>query len=75
LKDLEGYGLVERKILKNRPLEVEYNLTEKGMALESILTEMIEFSKVFKSKNTFEDGKQDEIFLGSKTRLSSVYDY
>ncbi|MDE1766121.1 MAG: winged helix-turn-helix transcriptional regulator [Thaumarchaeota archaeon] len=41
LKDLKGYGLIERKILKTRPLEVEYNLTRKGMALESILAEMM----------------------------------
>ena len=77
LKELEGYGLVERKITKNRPLEVEYNLTKKGMALESILTEMVEFSKVFKSENTFKDMIQEnmEISHDSKTRLSSVYDY
>jgi len=77
LKELEGYGLIERKITKNKPLEVEYNLTKKGIALESIITEMIEFSTVFKPTITFEHRKprNTESLLGSKTRLSSVYDY
>ena len=55
LKELEGFGIIERKVMQNRPLEVEYNLTEKGKALESILTEMVGFSTVFKPKTTFED--------------------
>ncbi len=55
LKDLEGFGIVERRVTQNRPLEVEYNLTDKGKALESILTEMVEYSVFFKPKTTFED--------------------
>src|SRR5918911_5740220 len=34
LKELEGEGIVERKVLDGSPVRVEYSLTEKGLALE-----------------------------------------
>ena len=30
LKELEEYGLIERKVAQQRPLKVEYSLTKKG---------------------------------------------
>lgn len=33
LKELEEQGLLEKKIIKLKPLHIEYNLSEKGRAL------------------------------------------
>ena len=43
LKDLEGAGLIERKILTTRPPRVEYLLTKKGMGLGKVLSSMLEW--------------------------------
>jgi DNA-binding HxlR family transcriptional regulator len=40
LKELEGAGLVERRVLEGPPLRVEYGLTEKGRALGPALEEI-----------------------------------
>jgi len=37
LKELEGAGLVERRVIGEMPVRVEYELTEKGRALEPSL--------------------------------------
>jgi DNA-binding HxlR family transcriptional regulator len=37
LKELEGEGIVERRVLDGSPVRVEYSLTEKGRALEPTL--------------------------------------
>jgi DNA-binding HxlR family transcriptional regulator len=37
LKELEGEGIVERKVYDETPVRVEYGLTEKGQALEPAL--------------------------------------
>ncbi|WP_089740464.1 winged helix-turn-helix transcriptional regulator [Gracilibacillus ureilyticus] len=37
LKDLEKYGIVERKVYNETPVRIEYGLTEKGRALEPVL--------------------------------------
>jgi DNA-binding HxlR family transcriptional regulator len=34
LKELEGEGIVERRVIDGTPVRVEYGLTEKGRALE-----------------------------------------
>jgi DNA-binding HxlR family transcriptional regulator len=34
LKELEGEGIVERRVIDDMPVRVEYALTEKGSALE-----------------------------------------
>jgi DNA-binding HxlR family transcriptional regulator len=34
LKELEGEGIVERRVIDDMPVRVEYGLTEKGRALE-----------------------------------------
>lgn len=41
LGDLESAGLVDRTLLNDQPVRVEYELTERGAALEGVLTEMI----------------------------------
>ena len=37
LKELEGEGIVERRVLDGSPVRVEYSLTPKGQALEPAL--------------------------------------
>jgi DNA-binding HxlR family transcriptional regulator len=37
LKELEGEGIVERRVLDGSPVRVEYSLTAKGRALEPTL--------------------------------------
>lgn len=43
LQELEGEGVVNKKIFAEVPLHVEYELTEKGKSLKEIMTEMIEW--------------------------------
>jgi DNA-binding HxlR family transcriptional regulator len=40
LKELEKYGIVNRKVYPEIPPHVEYTLTEKGKSLESIFIEL-----------------------------------
>ncbi len=57
LKELEGYGLIERKVTQRRPLQVEYTLTKKGDALNAILAQMAEFSTQYEPEKIFKDKK------------------
>lgn len=57
LKEMERDGLIERKVYPENPVRVEYNITEKGMALEPILEQMSAFSMKYCSKDIFKDGK------------------
>ena len=40
LDDLRERGIVERRIVSDRPLRVEYSLTERGASLEPVLAAM-----------------------------------
>lgn len=37
LKELEAAGLVRRKVFNERPVRIEYELTEKGRDLEPVV--------------------------------------
>jgi DNA-binding HxlR family transcriptional regulator len=37
LKELEGAGVVERRVIDDQPVRVEYHLTEKGRALGRVI--------------------------------------
>lgn len=37
LKELEAEGIVERSVIPERPVRIEYHLTEKGRALETVI--------------------------------------
>jgi|GEM_PF-591542 len=41
LDELESAGLVTRELISDRPVRVEYALTEAGRALEPMVTEMV----------------------------------
>lgn len=41
LDALESSGIVTRRVLSERPLRVEYDLTERGAALDGVLRELV----------------------------------
>jgi len=75
LKELEGYGLIERNVTQQRPLNVEYSLTKKGKALDPILALMAEFSFQYEPEKIFRDKKPRHVkqYFGTEI-LSEVYD-
>ena len=75
LKELEEYGLIERNVTQSRPLHVEYSLTKKGNALNSILVHMAEFSVQYEPEKIFKDKKPRHVkqYFGTEI-LSEIYD-
>jgi len=75
LKELEGFGLIDRKVTQGRPLQVEYTLTEKGNALNSILAQMAEFTFQYEPEKIFKDKKPRHVkqYFGTEI-LSEIYD-
>jgi DNA-binding HxlR family transcriptional regulator len=57
LKEMEKDGLIKRKVYDESPVRIEYEMTEKGMALEPILEQMSAFSMKYFPKDIFKDGK------------------
>jgi len=57
LKEMEKDGLIKRKILNERPIAVEYTLTDKGEALHPVLDQMASYSTQYYAKAVFKDGK------------------
>lgn len=45
LDRLEAAGLVDRTLLSDQPVRVEYALTERGQALEPLVTEMVNWAE------------------------------
>src|SRR5258708_5414857 len=45
LKELEGEGIVERRVYPETPVRVEYSLTDKGRDLEQALHEIQEWAE------------------------------
>jgi len=75
LKELEGFGLIERNVTQKRPLHVEYTLTKKGKALNSILAHMADFTFKYEPEKIFKDKKPRSMkrLFGTEI-LSEVYD-
>jgi DNA-binding HxlR family transcriptional regulator len=77
LHELEDFGIIKRTIIKSRPVQTEYSLTDKGMALEPILAQIAAFSARYEPKAIFNDGRPrntvKQIFRVE--RLSEVYHY
>ena len=62
---MEKDGLIRRKIYNESPIRIEYEMTEKGMALEPILEQMSAFSMKYFPKEIFKNGKPrtyDEVY-------------
>jgi DNA-binding HxlR family transcriptional regulator len=45
LKDFEAEGIVEREVIPEKPVRVEYHLTEKGRALSSAVEALSEWAE------------------------------
>ncbi len=75
LKQLEEYGLIDRKVTQQRPLQIEYSLTKKGNALNSVLAHLAEFSLQYEPEKIFRDKKRRHMkqYFGTEI-LSEVYD-
>ena len=76
LKQLEDYGLVERKVIPGRPAHTEYYPTEKGMDVQRILVEIASFSIKYEPEIIFVDKKPRNNMkrLFGTESLSEVYD-
>jgi len=76
LKQLEDYGLVERKVITGRPAHTEYYPTEKGMDVQRILVEIASFSIKYEPEIIFVDKKPRNNMkrLFGTESLSEVYD-
>ena len=57
LKEMEKDGLIRRRIYNESPIRIEYEMTEKGKALEPILEQMSAFSMKYFPKEIFKNGK------------------
>ena len=75
LKELEEYGLIDRKVTQQRPLQIEYSLTKKGNALNPVLAHLAEFSLQYEPEKIFRDKKRRHFkqYFGTEI-LSEVYD-
>src|SRR5215831_9315634 len=61
LREMEKHGLIKRKVYSyEKPVRVEYRLTEKGLALQPMLDAMATYSLKYCSKDVLEDGKSRE---------------
>lgn len=47
LEDLEQKGLVERTVVSDRPVKVEYELTEYGESLRPVVEEMVSWGEEY----------------------------
>lgn len=47
LEEMENRGLIEREIVNDRPLRVEYSLTERGRSLGSVVEALIDWAREF----------------------------
>jgi DNA-binding HxlR family transcriptional regulator len=57
LRELEGLGMIRRKIVSKYPIRVEYSLTDAGEGLEQVLLSAASFSMKYLPKAVFNDGK------------------
>jgi DNA-binding HxlR family transcriptional regulator len=74
LKEMEKDGLIRRKIYNESPIRIEYEMTEKGMALEPILEQMSAFSMKYFPKEIFKNGKPrtyDEVYGYEKNQQNT----
>ena len=72
LKELEKSGLIERKIYHERPIRIEYCLTEKGKAVKPILDQMAIFSMLYCPSYVFTDGlPRNEITLRNIIKINT----
>jgi len=55
LRDLQGHGIIEKRVVRTTPLLIEYGLTEKGRALGDVLYSLALFSIRFHPDEVFDE--------------------
>ena len=55
LKEMEKDGLINREVFNEKPIRIEYSLTNKGEALKPVLEQMAMFSMKYCCEQIFED--------------------
>lgn len=55
LKELEEEQIIVKRVLKSRPVSIEYELTPKGVAVLPILQQMVRWSVTWAPERTFDD--------------------
>lgn len=71
LRELEKFGIIERRIVSDYPIRVEYGLTDLGREFEPVLLAAASFSMKHMPKIVFKDGKP-RAFVGSKLRQLNI---
>ena len=61
LKEMEGDGLITRKVYNETPIRIEYDLTQKGKELQPILEQMALFSIKYCSEQVFDNPDTSKI--------------
>lgn len=54
LRELEKYGIIDKRIVSKTPMRAEYKLTEKGQALNKIMFDLAIFSYDYYVNEIFE---------------------
>jgi len=49
LKELESFNMIQRKIVSEKPLKIEYHLTEKALSLKPHLKKIDEWARQWES--------------------------
>jgi len=55
LDDLEEKGLVDREVVQDKPVRVQYRATERGMSLTPVIDEIVKWGKEHLKPATSED--------------------
>lgn len=61
LKEMEGDGLITRRVYNETPIRIEYELTQKGKELQPILEQMALFSIKYCSEQVFNNPDSSKI--------------
>jgi DNA-binding HxlR family transcriptional regulator len=57
LRELQGFGIIRRRIVSEYPIRVEYEMTDEGREFEPVLLAVASFSMRNMPKVVFKDGK------------------
>lgn len=71
LKELESYGLIEKRIISTSPLEIEYHLTSRGHNLNKVIYELMIF---ILDKTEYEEYKDDTVKTNIKNSFKEALD-
>ena len=74
LRQLEEYGLIERKVIPGRPAHTTYSPTKKGIDVQRILAEIASFRIKYEPEIIFVDRKPRKNLFGGQS-YSEVYDF